>query len=89
MLPVNGATENGGRSQRGGLNLWQWLGIAIILIAGGIYVYRNFLRTPPPPEGPDQTAPTQAQDAIPPSPDASDVPDVAPTRRPPPAEDEE
>jgi hypothetical protein len=65
MAQVNAAMNQTGRpAERGGLNFWQWLGIAIIVLGGLFYLWRNLRSEPegtPPRE--DQPAPTQAQSA--------------------------
>ena len=51
--------------QRGGLNFWQWLGIAIIVIGGLFYLWRNMQSGEPtqPQQEQEQEAPVQAQNA--------------------------
>jgi len=61
---VNASSNDRPSGRRGGLNFWQWLGIAIIVIAGLIYLYRNLRSEPEPtPQQQDQSAPGQAQRA--------------------------
>ena len=51
--------------QRGGLNFWQWLGIAIIVIGALAYLWRNLgsEEPTPPRQQPEQEAPVQAENA--------------------------
>jgi hypothetical protein len=46
------------------LNFWQWLGVVLLVIGGGLYIYNNYIKsTPkptPPPPAPVTPAPAPA-----------------------------
>jgi hypothetical protein len=48
------------------LNFWQWLGVLLLIIGGGLYIYRNYIQSKPDPK-PAPPPPAAVQPATPPA----------------------
>jgi hypothetical protein len=47
------------------LNFWQWIGVVLLVVGGGLYIYNHYIKTEPKPTpNPSQVAPATSATPI-------------------------